>query len=141
MSDVGIHLIVVAIMVVVMMCGAFGLRRYQLRSALGTFDASVSHASGRWRAGVCRYADRELEFMSLFSLSPIPRHRYLRSSLRLDGWREPQGHDAKRLPAGWVIACLRHEGDDIELAMNYGAYTGLSSWLEAGPVVGVGTWR
>jgi hypothetical protein len=25
--------------------------------------------------------------------------------------------------------------------MRFDAYTGLSSWLEAGPVIGVGTWR
>ncbi|WP_331271545.1 DUF2550 domain-containing protein [Zhihengliuella flava] len=124
-----------------MVCGAFTLRRFQLRRALGTFDASVRLASGRWRAGVCRYTDRELEFLALYSLSPIPRRRYLRSSLELDGWREVQGSDARRLPAGWVITLLRYQGDEIELAMDYGAYTGLSSWLEAGPVVGVGTWR
>lgn len=141
MSDVGIILIIAAVAVLCAVSGAFTLRRYQLRRALGTFDASVRLASGRWRAGVCRYADRELEFLSLYSLSPVPSRRYLRSSLELDGWREAQGADAKRLPAGWVIAYLRHEGDDIELAMDYGAYTGLSSWLEAGPVVGVGTWR
>jgi hypothetical protein len=25
--------------------------------------------------------------------------------------------------------------------MKFDAYTGLSSWLEAGPVIGIGTWR
>jgi hypothetical protein len=29
----------------------------------------------------------------------------------------------------------------VLLAMKFGAYAGLSSWLEAGPHTGVGTWR
>jgi hypothetical protein len=40
-----------------------------------------------------------------------------------------------------VIVELRFVGQDLRLAMKFDDYTGLSSWLEAGPVIGVGTWR
>ncbi|GAA3692604.1 hypothetical protein GCM10022377_01300 [Zhihengliuella alba] len=141
MNDLGLLIIILAAVAVVLMVGALLLRRSQLRGALGTFDASICLVSGRWRMGVCRYAEQELEFMSLYSLSPIPRHRFRRSKLEIHGWREPQGAEATKLPGGWIVVGLEHGGDRFDLAMNYGAYTGLSAWLEAGPVVGIGTWR
>jgi hypothetical protein len=40
-----------------------------------------------------------------------------------------------------VVVELQYEGKKFLLAMKFEAYAGLSSWLEAGPVIGVGTWR
>lgn len=120
---------------------AWGLRRYQLRRALGTFDASMCTLSGRWHMGVCRYTDNHLEWLRLLSLSPRPDQRYLRSSLELTGWRKPTEAERTKIQPAAVIVKLRYGGEDILLAMNYDAYNGLSSWLEAGPVIGVGTWR
>ena len=67
----------------------FWVRRTQLRRTLGTFDASICLPPGGWRMGVCRYTDTRLEWLRLVSLSPIPRYRFLRSSLEIDGWRQP----------------------------------------------------
>jgi hypothetical protein len=36
---------------------------------------------------------------------------------------------------------LRHDKQELLLAMSFDVYAGLSSWLEAGPVIGIGTWR
>ncbi|MFD1212329.1 DUF2550 domain-containing protein [Arthrobacter sp. GCM10027362] len=120
---------------------AFGVRRYQLRRTLGTFDASLRHASGRWEMGIGRYADKHLEWLRLFSLSPRPRRRYLRSSLELNGWRQPTDLERSNVQPGAVVAMLSYEGQELLLAVNFEVYAGLSAWLEAGPVIGIGTWR
>jgi hypothetical protein len=120
---------------------AFGVRRFQLRRTLGTFDASLCHDLGKWEMGIGRYADKHLEWLRLFSLSPRPRRRYLRSSLELKGWRPPTELERTKVQPGAVVAMLSYEGQDLLLAMNFEVYAGLSAWLEAGPVIGIGTWR
>lgn len=143
MKDIGIPVIIlaVALLLLLMMLGAMGVRRHQLRRALGTFDASISTASGKWMMGVCRYTGTDLEFLRLFSVTPVPLHRYARTSLELIGWRESEGEERIRIQPGAVVVDLNAGGVPILLAMDYGSYTGLRSWIEAGPVAGVGTWR
>lgn len=118
-----------------------GVRRIYLRRALGTVDASICTAGNSWQMGVCRYQDNDLEWFRLASLSMRPKHSFRRSSLELLGRRAPTESELVRVQPGAVIVELRYEGQDVLLAMRFDAYTGLSSWLEAGPVVGVGTWR
>ncbi|UKA57428.1 DUF2550 domain-containing protein [Arthrobacter sp. FW306-2-2C-D06B] len=118
-----------------------GVRRFNLRRALGTVDASICMAGNSWRMGVCRYQDSELEWFRLLSLSFRPKHSFRRSSLELMGRRKPTEEERTRLQPGVVVVELQHEGQSFMLAMRFDAYAGLSSWLEAGPVVGVGTWR
>jgi hypothetical protein len=143
MDGIGIAFITLAVLcaLLVLAIGAFCLRRYQLRTALGTFDASIRLPDRGWRMGVCRYTDKHLEWLRLVSLSPRPRHRYLRSSLELTGWREPSEKEKGQIQPGAIIVSLNYEGTDVLLAMKFDVYAGLSSWLEAGPVVGIGTWR
>ncbi|MCA4132171.1 DUF2550 domain-containing protein [Arthrobacter sp. M4] len=119
----------------------FGVRRFNLRRALGTVDASICMADNSWQMGVCRYQDTELEWFRLLSLSPRPLHRFRRSSLELLGRRRPTDEELVKVQPDVVVVELRHEGTSFLLAMNFDAYAGLSSWLEAGPVIGVGTWR
>ncbi|MGO4120409.1 DUF2550 domain-containing protein [Arthrobacter sp. YAF16] len=118
-----------------------GVRRFNLRRALGTVDASICIAGNSWQMGVCRYQDNDLEWFRLASLSVRPKHTFRRSSLELLGRREPTEVELVKVQPETVIVELRYEGRDVLLAMRFDAYTGLSSWLEAGPVIGVGTWR
>jgi hypothetical protein len=118
-----------------------GVRRFNLRRALGTVDASICAAGKSWQLGVCRYQDNDLEWFRLASLSLRPKHKFKRSSLELLGRRKPTEAEAVKVQPDVVIVELRYEGHDLRLAMKFDAYTGLSSWLEAGPVIGVGTWR
>ncbi|MFQ4147325.1 DUF2550 domain-containing protein [Arthrobacter sp. LAPM80] len=143
MDELGITFIVLAVaflLVVVALC-LFGVRRMMLRRALGTVDASISTAGNRWAMGVCRYQESGLQWVRLLSLSPIPARTMARSKIVLLGRREPSEAELTRVPPGVVIVMLSYEGDDVLLAMRFGAYAGLSSWLEAGPHTGVGTWR
>ncbi len=61
--------------------------------------------------------------------------------VELIGRRKPTESELVKVQPDAVIVELRYEGQDVLLAMRFDAYTGLSSWLEAGPVIGVGTWR
>ncbi|WP_417233993.1 DUF2550 domain-containing protein [Arthrobacter sp.] len=143
MNSLGLPLIIlaVALLLLVMILGAMGVRRQQLRRALGTFDASISTSSGKWMMGVCRYAGTELEFLRLLSVTPVPRYRFARTALQLTGWREADATERTRVQPGAVVVSLVVDGEPVLLAMDYGSYTGLRSWVEAGPVAGVGTWR
>ncbi len=125
----------------VLAVGLFWVRRSWLRRPLGNFDASISFPPGGWRMGVCRYTDTHLEWLRLVSLSPRPPYRFLRSSLEIGGWREPDEAERARIQPGAVVVRLNYQGSEVLVAMNYDAYTGLSSWVEAGPVIGIGTWR
>jgi len=143
MNDPGLPFIVLATvfaLLVFTLC-LFGVRRFNLRRALGTVDASICVAGNSWQMGVCRYQDNHLEWFRLASLSVRPKHTYRRSSLELVGRREPTESERVKVQPETVIVQLRYEGRDVLLAMRFDAYAGLSSWLEAGPVVGVGTWR
>ncbi|WP_026555385.1 DUF2550 domain-containing protein [Arthrobacter sp. 35W] len=128
------------LLVVLTLC-LFGVRRLQLRRTLGTADASICTSGNRWRMGVCRYQAMELEWFTLLSLAPRPRYRFRRSSLELLGRRKPHDGEIPKVAPDVVIVSLRHEGQEFKMAMKFDAYAGLSSWLEAGPVVGIGTWR
>lgn len=143
LNELGIPVIIlaVALLLLLMMLGAMGVRRHQLRRALGTFDASISTAPGRWMMGVCRYTGTELEFLRLLSVTPVPRHRFVRTALQINGWREAEPGERTRIQPGAVVVSLSDGSEPILLAMDYGSYTGLRSWVEAGPVAGVGTWR
>ncbi len=143
MDGIGTAFIILAVVfaLLLMLIAAFCLRRYQLHSALGTFDASICLPTTGWRMGVCRYTDMHLEWLRLISLSPRPRYRYLRSSLELVGWRNPTEAEKARIQPGAIIVTLSYEGEELMLAMKFDVYAGLSSWLEAGPVIGIGTWR
>jgi len=143
MNELGTPFIVLAgafLLVVITLC-LFGVRRMQLRRALGTVDASICVANNRWQMGVCRYQESDLEWFRLLSLSPRPHLKMVRSSIVLVGRRTPTESELTRVPPDVVIVTLEHKGETVLLAMKFGAYAGLSSWLEAGPVVGIGTWR
>jgi len=143
MNEPGTPFIVLAalfLLVVIALC-LLGVRRFQLRRALGTVDASICSASHRWQMGVCRYQESELEWFRLLSLSPLPHLRMTRSSIVLVGRRQPTEAEVTKVPPDVVIVTLEYHGEQVLLAMKFGAYAGLSSWLEAGPVVGIGTWR
>jgi hypothetical protein len=143
MNDLGTPFIVIAacfLLVVLTLC-LFGVRRFQLRRALGTVDASIGSANNRWRMGVCRYQESDLEWFRLLSLSPRPYLRMRRSSIELIGRRKPTEVELTKVQPDVVIVTIEYEGREVLLAMKFEAYAGLSSWLEAGPVVGIGTWR
>ncbi|OMH24080.1 hypothetical protein BKD30_09180 [Tersicoccus phoenicis] len=139
--------VVAIIVLVVIVLACFGLvaaglvRRHQLRSAYGTFDASLRRPSGRWQLGVCRYQDNSLQWLRMFSVSPVPVAEFSRRRLDLLGWREPTEAERGNVQPGAVIGTVEHDGDRALLALSRDAWAGLSSWVEAGPSRRVGNWH
>ncbi|MET4003411.1 DUF2550 domain-containing protein [Arthrobacter psychrochitiniphilus] len=143
MNELGMPFIVLAgllLLVVLSLC-LFGVRRLVLRRTLGTFDTSMCLRSNRWAMGVCRYQESNLQWLRTLSLSPIPVKTLQRNKIVLVGRRDPSEAELTRVPPATVIVVLDYEGAEILLAMKFGAYTGLSSWLEAGPQPGMNTRR
>lgn len=116
--------------------GAMGVRRFQLRRTLGTFDVSIRTPKGRWMLCMGRYGGAHLDLLRFFSVSPIPAVVIERKGLDLGGWREPEDDERGRIPPGFIIVTLLRGEEQIELAMAYPDYTGFSAWLEAGPIAG-----
>ena len=101
-----------------------GVRRFNLRRALGTVDASICMAGNSWQMGVCRYQDNDLEWFRLLSLSVRPKHTFRRSSLELLGRRKPTEAELVKVQPDAVIVELRYEGQEVLLAMKFDAYSG-----------------
>ena len=118
-------------------------RRRWLSRAGGTFECSVRFArpprpgavpsSEGWTLGLARYADDDLEWFRVFSLSPWPRHVFSRS-MHVVGRRTPLRGEAFSLHAGHVVTDIALVDDStVELAMSEGALTGFLAWSEAAP--------
>lgn len=113
----------------------FTVRRIVLGRRRGSFDCSVRMVAERrsWTVGVARYGPDRLDWYRVFSLAPRPSRSWQRSRLEILGRRVPVGGEALAvLPGVSVISC-RYDGYELDLAMSAEAYTGLSSWAEAGP--------
>lgn len=122
--------------------GAMVMRRHQLKNTLGTFECDLSReGSGRWVPGICRYADHSLEFLKLRSISPIPAVSFTRTAMEIVSRSEPEPGQLRTVDTDAIIVDLATDRGRYRMGLSYAAYTGLSAWLEAGPVAGVGTWR
>ena len=115
------------------------MRRRVLARSGGAFDMSVNcgmptaQAKG-WMHGLAVYGDTELEWFRTFSLSLRPRYRFTRGDVRIEGRREPVGHEVYAIHAGHLIVAHRQRRPGVkQFAMSANALTGLLSWLESSP--------
>lgn len=97
----------------------------------GTFWCQVRVGAGRWSPGVARYGAARMVWWSMLSLSPRPELAWSRARLELVDRVVGDHTDHDGVPL--VRARVRHEGAELELSMSPEAYTGLVSWIEAGP--------
>ena len=129
-------LALVLVLVLLPLIGLLVRRRVLARSG-GTFDMSVNrHPAGTskgWMLGLAVYRDTELEWYRTFSLSLRPRYRFTRGDVRIDGRREPVGHEVYAIHAGHLIVGTDNASGVKQLAMSANALTGLLSWLESSP--------
>jgi hypothetical protein len=113
------------------------LRRRLLRRRLGTFDCSVrlqpDERDRGWSFGVAQYTGDRIEWFRVFSLSPRPRHVFVRRQLQVHGRRVPEAAEAYALLANAVVLQCSLRGRPLELAMSTDAVMGFMSWLEAAP--------
>jgi Protein of unknown function (DUF2550) len=126
------------LIVLVLLYGlALVVRRRVLSRHGGTFELShrVRPASaGRgWLLGLGRYSGEELQWFRIFTLSPRPKRRWLRSDLSFGDRREPDDVERHALYPGHVVIVCDGPQGAVELAMSVASLTGFQSWLEARP--------
>ncbi|BBY31099.1 DUF2550 domain-containing protein [Mycolicibacterium sediminis] len=128
---VGVLLLVVA---------ALSYRLWKLRQVGGTAailrDTPAVGGHG-WRHGVMRYKGGEAGFYRLSSFRWWPDRRLPRRGLEVVARRAPRGDETDIMSDQIVVLELRDTGTDrgrgYEIALDRGALTGFTSWLESRP--------
>jgi hypothetical protein len=119
---------------------ALGYRLWKLRQVGGTAailrDVPAVGGHG-WRHGVMRYRGGEAGFYRLSSLRWWPDRTLSRRGLEIVSRRAPRGDEFDIMTKEIMILELRDAGPERgrghEIALDRGALTAFTSWLEARP--------
>ncbi len=119
----------------------YGRRRWLGRRG-ATFDCSLRviattarqprRPAHGWMLGLGRYADDDLEWFRVFSLSLSPK-RVLPRSVAMTNRRVPEAAESYTLYVGHVVIGLETPTGPVELAMSTEALTSFLAWTEAAP--------
>lgn len=119
---------------------ALGYRLWKLRQVGGT--AAIlrdypAHGGAGWRHGVLRYRGGEAEFYRLSSMRWWPDRHLSRLGLEVVSRRTPRGDEFDIMTEEIVILELRDVGPErgrgYEVALDRGALTAFTSWVESSP--------
>jgi hypothetical protein len=90
-----------------------------------------------WRHGVIRYRGGEAGFYRLSSLRWWPDRRLSRRGLEIIARRSPRGDEFDIMTAEIMVLELKDSSPErrrgYEIALDRGALTGFTSWLESRP--------
>ncbi|MCH9641574.1 MAG: DUF2550 domain-containing protein [Actinomycetia bacterium] len=119
---------------------ALGYRLWKLRQVGGTAailrDVPAVGGQG-WRHGVMRYRGGEAGFYRLSSLRWWPDRTLSRRGLEIVSRRAPRGDEFDIMTEQIMILELRDAGPErgrgYEIALDRGALTAFTSWLESRP--------
>jgi hypothetical protein len=132
-------IIVLLVAVALSLLAILGLvvRRAILSRSLGTFDCSLRaetiRESGRWRHGLARYGEEQLDWFRVFGVRPVPAESLSRRRLVILDRRLPEPAETNEVLPDWVVVRCGYGSVIVELAMSELAYTGLAAWLESAP--------
>ncbi|MHA3020172.1 DUF2550 domain-containing protein [Mycobacterium sp. BMJ-28] len=132
-----VMMIMVALIGVLMVAvAALAYRLWKLRQVGGTAailrDWPAVGGQG-WRHGVMRYRGGEAGFYRLSSIRWWPDRRLSRSALEVVGRRAPRGDEFDIMTQEIAILELRDAGRGYEVALDRGALTAFTSWVESRP--------
>jgi len=120
-------LVVAAIAVVIGLYGVGSQRTQALRRRWGAFTCDVMIA-GAASPGIAQFSTDSLQWWRRRSLASRPSRCWQRHDIEvIERSALGLGQD--------VTVVLAHRGATVELVMSAGAYSGLTSWLEATPAV------
>lgn len=126
--------------VLLVVVGALSYRLWKLRQVGGTAAIlrDVPAVAGQgWRHGVVRYRGGEAGFYRLSSLRWWPDRTLSRRGLEIVSRRAPRGDEFDIMTGEITILELRDAGPErghgYEIALDRGALTGFTSWLESRP--------
>lgn len=129
-------IMVALIGVLLVAVAALVYRLWKLRQVGGTaailrdYPAAGGHG---WRHGVMRYRGGEAGFYRLSSIRWWPDRRLSRLALEVVGRRSPRGDEFDIMTQEIVILELRDSGHGFEVALDRGALTAFTSWVESRP--------
>ncbi|MEZ0341726.1 DUF2550 domain-containing protein [Mycobacterium sp. pV006] len=134
------QLMVALVAVLALLVAVLGYRLWKLRQVGGTAailrDYPAVGGQG-WRHGVMRYRGGEAEFYRLSSLRWWPDRTLSRRGLEIVSRRSPRGDEFDIMTDEIVILELRDTGPErgrgYEIALDRGALTAFTSWLESRP--------
>ncbi|MGW0162434.1 DUF2550 domain-containing protein [Mycobacterium sp. NPDC003323] len=122
--------------VLLLAVAALGYRLWKLRQVGGTAailrDYPAAGGQG-WRHGVLRYGESEAEFYRLSSARWWPDRRISRRGLEVLSRRSPRGDEFDIMTDEISILELRDADRGFEVALDRGALTAFTSWLESRP--------
>ena len=131
---------VALVTVLILMVAALCYRLWKLRGVGGTAailrDVPADGGHG-WRHGVMRYRGGEAQFYRLSSLRWWPDRTLSRRGLEIVSRRGPRGDESDIMSDEIVVLEVRDMGPDqgwgYEIALDRGALTAFTSWLESRP--------
>jgi hypothetical protein len=132
---------VALVCVLLLVVSALCYRLWKLRQVGGTAailrDFPAVAGQG-WRHGVMRYRGGEAGFYRLSSMRWWPDRRLSRRGLEVVSRRTPRGDEFDIMTHEIVVLELRDTSDDhrrqgYEIALDRGALTAFTSWLESRP--------
>jgi hypothetical protein len=133
-------LMVALVAVLLLAVGALTYRLWKLRQVGGTAailrDVPADGGHG-WRHGVMRYRGEEAQFYRLSSLRWWPDRTLSRRGLEIVDRRTRRGNEFDIMSEEIAVLELRDTGNDdgrgYEIALDKGALTAFTSWLESRP--------
>lgn len=130
--------VIVLIILVVLLAGLVAAFLYRLamlrRGGTAAILRTVPASGGAgWRHGVIRYGDNNLVFFKLSSLRPGPDHRMTRQGIEVGERRGPRNDEFDIMSDDIAILALADHGREFEIALDRGALTAFSSWVESRP--------
>ncbi len=135
--EVALDLVGACLLLLVLAAVCLVLRRRWLTRHGGTFELSLrvrSERPGRgWVLGVGRYAEDQLEWFRIFTLSVRPKRVLQRPLIEVVGQRQPIGAEQFALYEDAVVVQCRYDGGPLEMALTTSALTGMLAWLESAP--------
>lgn len=135
MIHIGVIVLIILVVLLAVFVAAFLYRLNILRRGGTAAIIRVTPAAGGsgWRHGVIRYGDNTLLFFKLSSLRPGPDHRMTRQGIEVVGRRQPRDNEFDIMSEEISILELTDDGREFEIALDRGALTAFSSWLESRP--------
>jgi hypothetical protein len=134
-------MVIMAVLVCVLLVAVVALsyRLWKLRQGgTAAILRDIPAVGGQgWRHGVIRYRGGEAGFFRLSSLRWWPDRRLSRRGLEIISRRPPRGDEFDIMTAEIVVLELKDSSPErrrgYEIALDRGALTGFTSWLESRP--------
>lgn len=120
---------------IVLICGIAVARARTLTGRVGSFYCALRPVGApvtAWHSGIAHYCVDRIDWYRLISLSPRPARSWPRDDLQLLENAPMQRGDGIVGGPNVRLRC-RSNDEEFDVAVSSGAFSGITSWLEAAP--------